>query len=266
MSMSMPSQFRRHRLSGVCIILMAGLAAGAPAAAQTEPPRPVTGRHAPPPRIGTSTPAQGEEAGPWSVAVGAGLFTSGDLFRIIVPDGTSRLWSPPLGGTFSAHEVLVTLDEDLAVSASVARRFGGRWRARCDLSWAQANATAEARVGQTVELHPWERPSFLLAGLDVECRLLHTRLYPYALAGLTFTRLSATKAAALDQTRLGLRGGGGLQLALGPEWGVRAELRDTWQQFDLGEYGRDPAFAGCTFEQLGPQHLFEMLIEARVVF
>jgi len=247
------------------VALVATAAAAFPAAAQTAPPRPVTGRHAPP-RVGEPAVDWSMEAGPWSLAIGAGLLTSGDLFRVVVPDGTPRLWSPPLGGTFSAHEILVTLDEDLAVSATVARQLGGRWRARCDVSWGEANATAEARVGQTVELHAWERPSFLLAGLDLECQLVQARLYPYALAGLTFSRLSAAKTPALDQTRVALRGGVGLQLAFAPEWGVRAELRDTWQQFDMSEYGADPAFADYDFEELGPQHLFEMLLQIRAVF
>ena len=263
--MSVAIRFRRRLLPLWSAILAAGVGPAFPAAAQIDPPRPVTGRHAPS-RLGPSAADLNGEAGSWSVSIGAGLLTSGDLFRIVVPDGSARNWSPPLGGTFSAHEILVTLDEDLAVSASVGRRLGGRWRARCDLSWAEVNATAEARVGQTVELHAWERPTFLLAGLDVECQLLRTRLYPYALAGLTFTRLAAAKATALDQTRVGLRGGVGLQLDLAPEWGVRAELRDTWQQFDLTEYGDDPAFADRTFEELGPQHLFELLLQVRALF
>jgi hypothetical protein len=117
-----------------------------------------------------------------------------------------------------------------------------------------------------VELQAWERPTFLLAGLGVECQLLHARLYPYALAGMTVTHLAAAKATALDQTRVGLRGGVGLQLGLAPEWGLRAELRDTWQQFDFAEYGDDPAFANRIFEARGPQHLFELLLQLRAVF
>jgi hypothetical protein len=265
MSMSVAIRFRRRLLPLWSAILVAGAGPALPAAAQTEPPRPVTGRHAPP-RAGVSADDQSGEAGPWSVAIGAGLLASGDLFRASVPDGSARIWSPPLGGTFSAHEILVTLDEDLAVSAAVGRRLGGRWRVRCDLSWAEASATAEARVGQTVELRTWEKPTFLLAGLDVECQLLRARLYPYALAGVTVTHLAAAQASALDQTRVGLRGGVGLQLGFAPEWGLRAELRDTWQQFDLTDYGDDPAFADRTFEELGPQHLFELLLQVRALF
>lgn len=257
------SRAARSILGAAVLITIA--AAAPPAAAQTEPPRGVTGRHAPS-RVVRAPADWSVEAGPWSVTVGAGLLTSGDLFRLVVPDGTARLWSPPLGGTFSAHEVLVTLDEDLAMSASVTRRLGGRWRARCDLSWAEANATAEARVGQTVELHAWERPTFLLVGLDVECQLVQARLHPYALAGLTLSRLTAARATALDQTRVGLRAGVGLQYGFSPEWGMRAELRDTWQQFDMSDYGADPAFAGIAFEELGPQHLFELLLQVRVMF
>lgn len=264
MSTSMAIRFGKRFLPFWSAILVAGAGSALPAMAQTEPPRPVTGRHAPP-RVETPVADPGGEAGAWSVAIGAGLLTSGDLFRVVVPEGSSRSWSPPLGGAFSAHEILVTLDEDVAVCASVGRRLGGRWRVRGDLSWAEANATAEARVGQTVELHAWEKPQFLLAGLEVECQLLRARLYPFALAGLTVTHLSAANAPALDQTLIGLRGGIGLQLGFTPEWGLRAELRDTWQQFDLAEYGTDPGFAGCAFEELGPQHLFELLLQVRVV-
>jgi hypothetical protein len=265
MSMSVAIRFLRRLLPLWSAIFFAGAGPVLPAVAQTDPPRPVTGRHAPP-RAGSPAVDRSGEAGAWSVAIGAGLLTSGDLFRALVPDESARIWSPPLGGAFNAHEILVTLDEDVAVSAAVGRRLGGRWRARCDLSWAEVNATAEARVGQTVELHAWERPTFLLAGLGVECQLLHTRLYPFALAGLTFTRLAAAKATALDQTRVGLRGGVGLQLDLAPEWGLRAELRDTWQQFDLAKYGDDPAFADRTFGERGPQHLFELLLQMRALF
>ncbi len=257
--------FRRRLLPLWSAILVAGAGPALPAVAQTDPPRPVTGRHAPP-RVGAQAAHRSGEAGPWSVSIGAGLLSSGDLFRVLVPDGSTRIWSAPLGDAFYAHEILVTLDEDAAVSASVGRRLGGRWRVRCDVSWAEVNATALARVGQTVELQAWERPTFLLAGLGVECQLAHASLYPYALAGLTLTRLEAAKATALDQTRVGLRGGVGLQWGLTPEWGVRAELRDTWQQFDLTAYGDDPTFTDLTFRELGPQHLFELLLQTCVQF
>ena len=250
------------------LVLAAACALVVPATGASPPARPSTGRHAPPPPPETQAPGArvfGAETSRWSIALGPGLATSGDLFRVVVPSQQVRTWSPPAGADFNAYEFLVTLDQDLAFGGTVSYRLTPRWLARVDLSWARLNATAEARVGQGVELHSWAQPAFLLAAAELECQLLHARAYPYALVGAAWTRLSAAEAPALEQSRLGLRAGVGFHYAFSPQWGVRAELRDTRQQFDLHAYGRAAEFGGQPFEQRGPQNLFEALVQVRVL-
>lgn len=206
------------------------------------------------------------ETGGWSLALGGGLVSSGDLFRVVTLDGAPRNWQPPAGGAFNAREFLVTLDEDLAVAAAIGWSCHPRWRARLDLSWGQMDATAEARVAQTVELFLWDRLTVTLAALSVEARLAATRLYPYALGGVALTAVSGGTDEALDQTQVGWRGGLGLHLGLDRTWGLRVELRDTWQQIETDSYNRDLATAAVRFSELGPQHLFELLAAARGAF
>ncbi len=249
------------RLAPLGMVVLAAIAATA-SAQETPRERPPTGRHAPPP-VAVTAPAPRPQ-GEWSWQVGGGLLTSGDLFRVIVPDGTPRNWQAPGGGRFTSSEYLVTLDEDLLFALAVGRRLSGRWTARLDLSWAEVDATAEARVAQSVELYLWDRVAFLSGALGLECRLVRgARAFPYALAGVGVVRLDARGMAALDQTLLAPRLGFGFHLELAPGLVVRAELRDTVRQFSLGDYGAEPDFAGQTFEERGPQHLFDLLLAVR---
>ncbi len=233
---------------------------------QDRPERAPTGRHkAPADTSRAARSARGAEWGHWSFQIGGGVLSSGDLFRVVVPSGFPRPWLAPSGAAFNASEFLVTLDEDLLFGAAVSRALGGRWHLRADLAWAQVDATAEARISETVELHLWERLTFVTFSAGVECRLVDGQLtYPYAMGGVVLAGLSATKSAELDQTVLAPRLGVGFQLGLRQGWCVRAEVRDTIRQFDLTSYGDSALFEGCEFEQRGPQHLFEVLGAVRI--
>lgn len=243
---------RGRAASAAAGALLALVAVGTgPALAQREA---VTGRWAPPPQEAVQ-----RTTGRWSVSAGGGLLTSGDLFNVTA---TSLVQGRP---PYGASEFRVTLDEDLLIALSAAYRARERWSVRMELGWSRVDATAEARVGQTVVLQEYDRLTFTLVGLSAEHRLLATRLYPYLCAGAALARLSAAEAEGLTQTRLGARLGAGLQVELGPAWGARAEIRDTICQFDSDRHaGSAPGIDA--YEELGPQHLFEVIVAMSVIF
>lgn len=200
-------------------------------------------------------------SGRWSFRAGAGVMTSGDLFEVIMPSGMMPEWIAPDGETFHSDEFVVTLDEDLQTAVCVAFLLADAWWLRFDLSWSQANATAEARVGQTVELYRYDQLTFLLSGLTIERSLINTDDYVYVLAGAVLVDVSAANGEGLDQTVLGWRFGMGFHHAFDERWGARFEIRDTLQQLDMGEH--TPRAIGTEvvameFMELGPQHLFEL--------
>jgi hypothetical protein len=208
--------------------------------------------------------------GRWAVAFGAGLFTSGDLFRVVVPGELARWWTAPGGGPrFYSRDYRVAVDQDLLAMISVAYHLNRRWQVRLDLGWSEVPTSAYVRVGDhadTAELIRYDRLTFTLCGLGIEARLLSTQLYPYLTAGPVLVKLSAAGATALDQTRLAIRGGAGLHLSFDPSWGVRGEIRDTVRRFDMSGYAADPVFEGAVFEARGPQNLFEFLLSVRGIF
>jgi hypothetical protein len=197
----------------------------------------------------------------WWIAAGVGVATSGDLFKVEVAGGPAT-WLPPAGGSFNSDRFIVTLDEDLAVAATVGYRLGSRWNLRGDVSWSRLNATAEARVGQSVLLYPYDRLSTLQLGLEAEVRLIRTPSYPYLLAGLVVVDIDAQYASELDQTVWGPRLGIGYQHAFDPVWSLRVEIRDTIVSIDTENHRTEPA-AGfepdLTYERVDRQHLFELL-------
>ncbi len=209
-------------------------------------------------------------AGRWAVSFGAGLFTSGDLFRVVWPGTAARWWTPPGGGQpFFSRDFTVAVDQDVLATMSVSYHLSRRWLTRFDLGWSDVPATARVRIGDladTSELIRYDRLTFVMVGVGVEARLLSTRAYPFLTAGPALVRLSATGASALDQTRLALRGGAGFHWSFDPSWGARAEVHDTLRQFDMSGYGEDPALAGAQFTQRGPQNLFEFSLSVRGIF
>ncbi|MFH1845715.1 MAG: hypothetical protein ABIF77_21240 [bacterium] len=204
-----------------------------------------------------------EKESRWLLSAGAGIMTSGDLFKVMIPSGSLPDWLAPAGGEFNSDEFVVTLDEDLQTALSVAYQTVGNWWLRFDFSWSQVDATAEARVGQTVELHLYERMTFLMAGLTVERPLLSTPDFPYLIAGVTMVDLNAVNAQELDQSKTALRFGVGYHHAFDSTWGGRIEIRDTFLQLDSTDHvpaARGVGLVEHEFEEYGPQSLFEITV------
>ena len=205
----------------------------------------------------------------WWISAGAGMMTSGDLFKVTVNNGVAIPWLPPAGGEFRSDKYTVTFDEDLDLALSLGLRFSRHLTLRGDLSWASVAATAEARVGQTVELHPYETFTFIMAALGLEARLLATPSTPYLLIGATLVDFRADQAAELDQTQLGARIGVGYEHALGASWTIGLEIRDTIVSLDTEDYRPEaatPSYPEITYTSVTPQHLFEILVQARLSF
>lgn len=235
-----------------------GYASGEDAGAQTSTE---TGRHAP----------ALVEAGParLRVTAGAGVLTSGDLFKVEVVSRNPQPWLAPAGSQFNSEEYIVTLDEDLLLSASLFYRLGGQWWLRGDLSYAKLDATAEALVGQTVELHLYDQLAFLMAGLTVERPLVSTPSYPFLLAGFAWVDIKAEHDAAFDQSDLGWRFGAGYHQDFAVSWGLRLEIRDTILQIDTSEHrplNLNPLDPELKIDQYGPQHLFELVLLIQKIF
>jgi hypothetical protein len=213
---------------------------------------------------------EGRGGGAWVLGAGVGFMTSGDLFTVVVPSGTSAIWQAPGGGIFNAYEFTVTLDEDVQTGLYLARPVLGRWWLRLDFSWSQMDMTAEARIAQTVELHRYDRLTVLMGGLSVERELVRARHFPYVLGGVALVNVGAKGMGDLDQSLLGWRLGGGFQYTFDAHWAGRFEIRDTIQQLDFSEH-RPRTITGTTtpaieFEQLGPQNFFELTFSIRGIF
>jgi hypothetical protein len=222
-------------------------------------------------RTRQAVPPEGEvSGGAWVLGAGAGFMSSGDLFTVVVANGSSPFWQAPGGGSFNAYEFTVTLDEDVQAGIFLAHPFVDRWWLRLDLSWSQMDMTAEARIAQTVELYRYDRLTVIMGALSIERELVHTRHFPFVLGGVALVDVGAKGTADLDQTLLGWRLGGGFQYSFDPHWAARFEIRDTIQQLDLA--GHSPrTVAGTTtpaieFEELGPQNFFELTFSIRGIF
>ncbi|MBD3221186.1 hypothetical protein GF314_08060 [bacterium] len=197
------------------------------------------------------------------VAAGAGLATSGDLLRIRTAGTSGIRWDP--GGTepFASENVLLTLDEDIALAAA----FGGRllpalWY-RLDASAAVINLAAEARIGEGAETRLWDTLSLVHASLALEYRLVSLASFPYVFAGAGVMSVSADRDEQFDQTQLAWRLGGGYQLTLHPQWALRAEVRDAVAGLEVEDYV--PPVIGnqlpdYEIEDKGPTHAFEMVL------
>lgn len=240
-------------VASCAVVGISGLTAPAFVAAQSD-----TGRT---PQYRETVAATQSLPSRWWFAAGAGMATSGDLFTATVAGGPAA-WLPPAGGQFNADRFIVTLDEDLAVAVAGGYRLGSRWILRADVSWARLDATAEARAGQTVTLHPYDRLGLLQLSLAAEIRLIRTRCYPYLVAGAVAVVVDAEYASELDQTVLGPRLAVGYLHAFAERWGVRLEVRDTIVSIDTENHRTEPAAGfepAVTYERVGTQHLFELL-------
>jgi hypothetical protein len=195
---------------------------------------------------------------------GGGLMTSGDLARIRTINGGDQTWDPPGGPPFTSADFKLTLDESIALAVSLGRHLGSRVSLRLDFSAAQLPVSALARVGETAEVFRWDELSVLLLGLVAEYRLVRQPTYLYLLGGATLSSISGGRSDAYDQSRAAVRFGGGYHHRLGGAWGLRLEIRDTVQTFDFQDY-RPPVpegapYPGISVENLGPQHLVEILL------
>ena len=232
------------------------------AAAQTSTGRHRGGSADEPQRQREILAATPDSLGYW-VGVGAGLATSGDLFRLRTAGVSGILWTPGPGVRFQSNNILVTLDEDLALAAGVGIRLRGPLWLRVDGSVATIDMAAKARVGEGVEVFAWDRLSFTLLGLEAEYRLTSQRSFPYLLVGGGLAIVSGEFDSQFDQSRPLLRFGAGWQQALVAQWALRAEIRDAIIDLDFAGYV--PPVEGnlvpeYTIEDRGPVHAFEILL------
>jgi hypothetical protein len=235
--------------------------AAAAADAQTS-----TGRHRAQPAEPEPTEAEapGENPSSWYVIFGAGLTTSGDLARIRTANGVDQTWDPPAGQTFASADYTLTLDEGIGLAVALGRRLGSRLALRLDFSAAELPMTALARVGESAEAYRWDELAVMIFGLSAEYRLARAPSHLFLLAGGTATVVSGNRSSDYDQTRAGLRIGGGYHLHLGGDWGLRGEIRDTIQSLDFADY-EPPVPEGAPYpdvrvENLGPQHVVELVL------
>ena len=192
--------------------------------------------------------------------------TSGDLFKVEVVNRTPHQWLTPAGQLFNSEEFVVTLDEDMFVGAALSYRVTGMWWLRAVLSYSKVDATAEALVGESVELFLYDRLAFLMAGLVVERPLVATPSYPFLLAGVAWVKLTAEHASELDQDGLGIRFGAGYNHNFGGLWCLRFEIRDTVKQIDTLAHQpttTEPIEVDTNYTEAGPQNLFEISLMVR---
>lgn len=204
---------------------------------------------------GRTAPAEAarSEVSPWSLQVRGGLLTSGDIFRLNTE--ISRMWTPPAGGEpFSSDKFKVTLDENAMFGLAVGYDLNPDLRLRFGADFATLDATALARIGQSVYPLLYDEITFTAYSLDLEADLMRTRHHPYLIAGLVLCSVDG-KGETLDQTRGGFKLGVGFEADIAPNWALKVEAVDTMIQIDTDEH-RDSLGEDILFSELGPQNLF----------
>jgi len=242
------------------IVLLIICAFVAPASAQTS-----TGRHRSSATVQAaddSTAAEPERT--WTLLVGAGLLTSGDLFRVRTTGNSGIPWDPPAGGSFVSSDFTVTLDESIALSASLGRRLADRLWGRLDFSLGQVPMAAIARVGESAAVYRWDELTLHQFALAVEYGLSPEASHPYLLGGVSGVIARGESSDDYDQERVGVRFGAGFRQRLARDWGLRVEIRDSVVALDFADY-RPPVvdeavYPNLTIEEMGPQHLWEILL------
>jgi opacity protein-like surface antigen len=229
------------------------------AAAQTS-----TGRH----RAESEEEATEQEvASPSSsrfwIGAGAGLATSGNLLRIRTAGESGIPWNPAGGASFVSENVLLTMDESVALAASFGGRLSDPLWYRLDGSLSTIDLAAEARVGEVAESFLWDRLGFVIVTAALEYRLTSADSFPYLFGGAGLMMVSGDEDDQFDQTRPTWRLGAGYQQRLTPDWSLRAEVRDAVASLDVDDYV--PPVVGnqlpdYRIEEKGPQHVFELLL------
>lgn len=242
-----------------CGVVLAGMltALAASASGQVD-----TGRHRRP--MESPVAATGPQAPTrWVVLLQGGIMSSGDLLSVRTPAASGVPWTPPAGSSFVSDEFLLTLNEDASFGIGVERIVNDWLAVRGDASFSRLEVTAEARIGETVKLLPYDEISLAVYSLSAELKLVRNPSFPYLLGGAAVTVLSGSGDGAFDQTRAGLRVGGGYHQDLGHRLGLRGEVRTTIQQFQFADYV--PPYEGtvrpdAAIRQRGPQQLWELQI------
>lgn len=247
----------KHNLGLVALLLMVAAAA---ATAQTS-----TGRHRVEPEA--EEPDKATESADdtrFFITVGAGMATGGDLFRIRTAGNSGIRYVPAAGEPFASENVLITLDEALALAAGFGGRIGSHLWYRLDASTATIDVAAEARIGEGAQAYRWDRLSFVHVAAGLEYRLVSAPSFPYVTAGVGLMSITADTDEQFDQTQPSLRAGAGYQLTFTREWSLRVEIRDSIASLDFEDY--TPPVVGSqlpdfTLEDKGPTHAFELVLQ-----
>lgn len=251
---------RTLRWSHGLLVLAFLCLAAVPVAGQSD-----TGRH----RDEDYEAAQQQSWQRWWFSGSVGAMASGDLFKVTVKSGVNPPWLAPIGGEFRSDKYTVTLDEDVVWALGLGLRLSRRIGLRADLSWATLPVTAEARVGGTVQLYPYEFLQVVQLAVALEARLLATPSSPYLLLGASLVRVGAEQATELDQSHIGARIGIGYEHSLGRSWSLGAEIRDTIVSLETAQHSPatpSPQYPDITFTEVTPQHFFELLLQVRLNF
>jgi opacity protein-like surface antigen len=250
------------------LLLVAALALGTCTSVEAQS----TGRHrrTPPPEPTAEEVKAASITRNWAFTLGAGLTASGDLFRVRTTGDSGIPWLPPAGSPFLSDDFRVTLDEDIGLSVGLARRLQERLWLRLDLSSAQMDMTAIARAGQTADIHQWDQLTAVMTIMSLEYRLVHLASFPYLLGGAGVTVVGGEGTSDYDQTRFAWRLGAGYHKDLSQGWGVRGEIRGTFQSLDFADYrppvDSDTIYPDVTMEDYGITHFWEFMIMIRGEF
>ncbi len=241
----MPSFIRGRRLPH-CIVVFAVLIFGAGMAFAQQIPDAVSGRTKPP------RPAGAETDTPWNLQVRGGMLSGGDLFKVRTE--ITRTWMSPAGSAFTSDKYTVTLDEGFLMSLGAVYELNPKLRLRCDLEWAQVDAAALARTGQTAQAYKYDEVSFVNVSFGVEAPLTSARSHPFLTAGLVVSRVSGMDDV-LDRTGVGGRIGIGFEYGMNSFWSLRVEATDTFMQIETADY-QDMIGDVASYNEYGSQNLF----------
>ncbi len=252
-------------LRRVVLLLLLLCAVASAASAQS-----TTGRHRRQPLVEVEPVGDYDDAdGGFFFMIGGGMMSGGDLVRVRTAD-VSRAWDPPGGPEFNSDNYLLTLDESIAISLTLGTRLSNCLWLRADVGFSQLDMVAEARVGESAAVYRWDQMSLVLAGLDLEYRLVRHPSYPYLIGGLAVVVATGDASDAYDESVLAPRIGAGYHMRLDRGWGLRAEIRDTIGSLDFDDYRppviSDEVYPNIALEDKSPQHFVELLLSIQLAF
>ena len=216
---------RKLLILNVLVLFCSGILVNDSALAQD---RRDTGRHKPTPVVSdpeNNDAVKNDDIGSWIFEINGGLVGAGDLFSARNTTGDTISWVPESEGDWTSHRIRVGVENSFGMGLQVQRRMGNWYSLRAGVTYARMDLTAEAPIGESAEVFPYDQADLWLVTAGAEVRLtVQTVSYPYVTGDLVYVDLAPDRSAFLSQSNLGGRLGFGYHHQFDPVWAFNVEI------------------------------------------